>query len=472
MPEQNIEVGKKSLRDQRIEWGSWFSILCTMAGTGILQLPYTLLQGGWLCLVLIVLIGWMTNTTGRWIVRCLYDHSRVGLLQPQNRLQGYPEVGEAAYGKYGRYIVQIFHKATLVGVTTIFLILAGKFLLEGIGGGGEGFLADSIGSSSPVDISKWTKIWTIVSASLLLFPVALIPTMGEIAPLAAFGLLATGFVVLEIIAFAFIFGPVTDATVENYHLPLPDKFTNATNPDFFMHSDTSVSYKVFYLRNFPTAFAAITLSFGGHAVFPTIEKHMKTPENFEKTFNAAYLSLVAVYITAAVAGYYTFGNITFTPILCNFPRDTSTALGAITATTKLMIAFHVMSAYPILMNVVVTEMEQTMGISHTRRDDDVLSKRACKRLMLRTGMVVLTCFVAVMVPFFGPVMEFVGAVCLTMIVFVLPVVFSYKLRGDSMTFAEKIWGVCIIFAGLVGGTIGGIQSIISIVDLLKAGAIQ
>jgi amino acid permease len=87
-------------------------------------------------------------------------------------------------------------------------------------------------------------------------------------------------------------------------------------------------------------------------------------------------------------------------------------------------------------------------------------------------MVVLICFVAVMVPFFGLVMEFVGAVCLTMIVFVLPVVFSYKLRGDSMTFAEKIWGVCIIFAGLVGGTIGGIQSIISIVDLLKAGAIQ
>ena len=32
---------------EEIDWKAWFSILCTMAGTGILQLPYTLKQGGW-----------------------------------------------------------------------------------------------------------------------------------------------------------------------------------------------------------------------------------------------------------------------------------------------------------------------------------------------------------------------------------------------------------------------------------------
>ena len=36
--------------------GTWFTIICTMAGTGILQLPLTLQQGGWIGLVLIVVV--------------------------------------------------------------------------------------------------------------------------------------------------------------------------------------------------------------------------------------------------------------------------------------------------------------------------------------------------------------------------------------------------------------------------------
>ena len=42
--------------------------MCTMAGTGILQLPLTLKQGGWVCLGLIVLVGqWhaLINCYGR-----------------------------------------------------------------------------------------------------------------------------------------------------------------------------------------------------------------------------------------------------------------------------------------------------------------------------------------------------------------------------------------------------------------------
>ena len=38
-------------------------------------------------------------------------------------------------------------------------------------------------------------------------------------------------------------------------------------------------------------------------------------------------------------------------------------MGAITASTKLLIAFHVMSAYPILMNVLTTEIERGLGLN-------------------------------------------------------------------------------------------------------------
>lgn len=281
----------------RIEWGTWFNIICTMAGTGILQLPLTIQQGGWLCMVLMVIVALMTRTTGVWLIKLLYDKSS---LQSYRRA-GYPEIGKAAYGNCGKRTVQVFHKATLLGVTTIFLILAGKFLLEGMGGGGEGFLGDSIGSNSVEDQELWMRRWTLVSAGLVWFPVVFIPTMKEVAPLAAFGLLATMLCVVEVVLFAFIIGPITGDRAAKYNLPTPPSFQNMTR----LHPDEPVSYDWFVLGNFPTAFSAITMAFGGHAVFPSIEQHMEKPSNFKKTFDAAYMVLISLYLVVASAGYYT-----------------------------------------------------------------------------------------------------------------------------------------------------------------------
>ena len=57
------------------------------------------------------------------------------------------------------------------------------------------------------------------------------------------------------------------------------------------------------------------------------------------------------------------------------PRDSSTAMGAITAVTKLVIALHVMSAYPILLVTATSEIEYAICIVdedglRLRLDDD------------------------------------------------------------------------------------------------------
>ena len=80
----------------RIEWPTLFSLLCTMVGTGILQLPLTLKQGGWACIVLIVLCGLLTNTTGRWLIRSLHaggSKGEGGVQAAAERLADYPAVG-------------------------------------------------------------------------------------------------------------------------------------------------------------------------------------------------------------------------------------------------------------------------------------------------------------------------------------------------------------------------------------------
>ena len=51
---------------------TWFNVLCTMAGTGILQLPYTLQQGGWACIALVFLVAVMTCYNGIILINSLY----------------------------------------------------------------------------------------------------------------------------------------------------------------------------------------------------------------------------------------------------------------------------------------------------------------------------------------------------------------------------------------------------------------
>ena len=60
----------------------------------------------------------------------------------------------------------------------------------------------------------------------------------------------------------------------------------------------------------------------------------------------------------------------------------------------------------------------------------------------------------------------------TMVVFVLPVVFSFKLRGAEMGLPEKLFGVVCIITGLAGGSIGSYEAINDIIAKFQAGDIQ
>ena len=157
---------------KNIDSAALFSLICTCVGTGILQLPLTLKQGGWMCVALIFLVAVLTNTTGRWLIKCLYSAEA-----SNTRLNDYPAVGQEACGLCGKVTVQIFHKATLLGVTSIFMVLTAKFLLEGVGGGGEGFVP-SLGTAA--DEVMWQKRWAVIAGIIVWFPCVFIKSMKEI----------------------------------------------------------------------------------------------------------------------------------------------------------------------------------------------------------------------------------------------------------------------------------------------------
>ena len=100
-------------------------------------------------------------------------------------------------------------------------------------------------------------------------------------------------------------------------------------------------------------------------------------------------------------------------------------MGYIVRVTKLLVALHLMTAYPILNNVVVLEFEDTCKINNPRHSSMV---QFWLRSIMRTGIVAGTVVVALSIPYFADFMTLVGALCLTMIVFILPVIFNWILR--------------------------------------------
>ena len=74
-------------------------------------------------------------------------------------------------------------------------------------------------------------------------------------------------------------------------------------------------------------------------------------------------------------------------------------------------------------------------------------------------------------------MTLVGALCLTMVVFILPVIFYWILRvrrfragfGPDLPVLEKVWGAFVVAVGAAGGSIGCYQAVQSIVTKLQSG---
>ncbi|KAK3272425.1 hypothetical protein CYMTET_19279 [Cymbomonas tetramitiformis] len=427
-----ILQGIKELSDS-IHWSSLYTCLCIMLGTGILQLPYTLRQGGWLACALIVVVAFMATYTGKVLILCLYSRptseGTAELLlerggdtpkpfegSDENRMVSYAELGYEAFGRAGEVTTQIVHKANQVGVSALFLILAAGFMEELMG---------------KLPTSTYVLICGAIVSPVVMFS----PNYKEMAFLSFLGVSASMCVVVVVVVIG---------SMQHIQGEIEDR-----------HHD------LFLSKTFASSFAAITLSFGGHANFPTVEADMPDRRKFGTTVSATFATLASIYVPVAVVGYYVYGDEVESPVLDSLP-----ASGIFPRLTKIWITFHVLSSYPILLLDTAIELQVLLKLP---KKEESPRLELVLRYLLRFGLVAVTVTFAYFIPFFADVMSLVGATCVAGTVFLMPCAFNLKLRWHNMSKAEVLLNVVIFMAGSIGGVIAAKQAFSSLVDKVRNG---
>ncbi|KAJ2553819.1 hypothetical protein EV175_002804, partial [Coemansia sp. RSA 1933] len=349
---------------------AFFHIVCITAGTGILQLPYALKVGGWAGVLYIVLAAVIAAYSGDILVKCLYYKQGV-------RLKSYPEIAEAAFGRYGRMVVRFLKDFNLLGVVGIYIVLAGVNI--------NSLLADTAGGQLGV------PFWSAVSAFVVWIVIVFAREVHDVFVLSLFGTLTTVVMVVIII-----------------WLGLRDVEYAQSRPPT----------KLVDIEMAPVSLASICFSFGGNLNWPDVEASMKSPRMWSRTLSLATAFVAFIYLSVAAVGYGVYGDIVKSPVLLSLPP------GLAVVVADAMITAHVLFACPVLLTAVFIEAENDLGIG-VGSGNSLRARFYCK--VLRSLLMGVVAFFAVFVSDFSKVIPILGAVAGSMVVFVIPVACYIRL---------------------------------------------
>ncbi|RIB15208.1 transmembrane amino acid transporter protein [Gigaspora rosea] len=270
-----------------------------------------------------------------------------------------------------------------------------------------------------------TRIWICIAAALISIPFILMKSLKDVFFLSIFGTLSTLFSVIAVAA-----------------LSCRDFTDVLTYYDSCSHN----------LYKFPATFAAISLTYGGNSLFPSIERNMRRRKDWNKVVTAASLTCTIMYLIVAFSGYYVFGD-------CKVVH-TNNHEGPIVTIATVFITIDMLLTAPILLTSFASEAEEFLKI--TREHVSSISEFLL-RVLFRLCIVVGCVIVAIFVPLFGDFMALFGTLAMYCLVFIFPVIFYMKLFGwNKLSFLELIFDLFIVFVGFAVYLIGTIDAIHSL----------
>lgn len=394
-------------------FSAFFHIVCVMAGSGILQLPYALKSGGWFSLVWIFISGYLAYHSGTFLNACLYHDGT-------NRLAGIMEVGGTALGAPGRRLVEFSFSTLIIGACGLYLILAANNL---------------------VLLDEWTgwsrREWVFVCMLVSCIPFITIKTLKEASFLSFFGVVTTVIMVLVVVVVAFCDFETIHSSKDG--LPSPTEV---------------LEYDWLNFSSLPLSMASISFSFGGNVVFPHVEQSMSNPKAFNSVLKWSLAFVTGIYALVAGVGYLAYGQNTVSPIFNNLQPSIYVSIAMI------MLTLHVLLTIPTYLTSFALDAEHAMGISSEYLTPH---REQLFRTIFRVLLSLATLSLAIIVPFFDHVMALLGAMSNGLLVFILPPIFYIKLYGwSTCSIKDKSAAIAMGSTGIFVLVVGSSQALLAL----------
>ncbi|KAL9679493.1 hypothetical protein QQ045_017356 [Rhodiola kirilowii] len=376
-------------------------------GIGLLTVPYALSSGGWLSLLIFLLISIISFYTGILLKRCMDTSSQ---------LKTYLDIAEEAFGKKGRVTVSIITNMEL------YLVTIGLLILE----------ADNLHKLFPkfkIQLQGFTTVdgsrTFVLITALAIFPSMLFTDLSLLSYVSATGV-ASCLVIFSSILCVGAFGGV----------------------GFTSHGQSLIS-----VRGVPTAISLYIVCFAGHPVIPSIYTSLHSQAQFSKVLLMRFFITTLTYTSTAIVAYLMYGANVDSPITLNLPAHQ--VAGGIAIYTTLLIPI---TRYALMMSPVATTIEGGVPAKYTNR--------TYKRILIRVALLISTVVVAFVFPYYTTLMAIVGSIFVVLGSFIIPCLCYLEISGKRCAWRwsyETIAIVGILMSSIAAMILGTCPSIAELV---------
>nr|TKS17827.1 amino acid transporter family protein [Populus alba] len=331
-------------------------------------------------------------------------------------LETYPDIGQAAFGTTGRFVISIILYVELYACCVEYIILESDNL-------------SSLFPNAHISLGGFEMdshhLFALMT-TLAVLPTVWLRDLSVLSYISAGGVVASVLVVLSL----FWVGLVDNVGI---------------------HSKGTV----LNLGSLPVAIGLYGYCYSGHAVFPNIYTSMAQPSRFPTVLLACFSICTLMYAGVAYMGYTMFGESTESQFTLNLPQDL--VVSKIAVWTTVVNPF---TKYALTMSPVAMSLEELIPSNHM--------KSHMYAICIRTALVFSTLLVGLAIPFFGLVMSLIGSLLTMLVTLILPCAcFLSIVRGKATRF-QGVVCIIIIAVGIVSSAFGTHSALSKIIENLSS----